>query len=111
MIKKTQYDILFEALSHGLSVTDACIHANISQQSYYKKFRRDKQFEKKVLEAALEFKRRNILLIQKSALDPTRWTAAAWLLERKYQDEFGTKQKLEHTGNVTLHFDKRYERL
>lgn len=35
-------------------------------------------------------------VIQKAM--PDSWQAAAWLLERRYPDEFGRRQRLEHTG-------------
>lgn len=36
-----------------------------------------------------------------------QWQANAWLCERLWQDEFAVKQKLEHSGLVTVHFDKQ----
>lgn len=36
-----------------------------------------------------------------------QWQANAWLCERLWQDEFVVKQKLEHSGNMTVNFDKQ----
>lgn len=46
----------------------------------------------------------NIALIQRSARDGT-WQAAAWLLERRYPQQFGryvrTENRTEHRGSIT----------
>ena len=100
MIKKVQYEILFEAIKYGLNITDSCRKASISKDTYFRKLKRDKKFEDRVEKALIEFKQRLIISIQKAGLDPARWTAHAWMLERKFPDEFGIRQKVEHSGNV-----------
>lgn len=41
--------------------------------------------------------------IKTAAKDPKEWRAGAWLLERRYPDEYG-RQKLDvnHSGSVSL---------
>ncbi len=99
MIKKEQLDILFESIKYGLNVTDSCRKANISHDTYYKRYKRDKEFVAKVEKSLIEFKHRLIVSIQKAGLDPSKWTAHAWMLERKFPEEFGLKQKVEHSSN------------
>ena len=40
----------------------------------------------------------NALLIRQAANDGKSWYAAAWLLERRFPDRWGQKQRLEHSG-------------
>jgi hypothetical protein len=40
-----------------------------------------------------------------------QWQACAWLSERLWQDEFAIKSKIEHSGNMTVSFDKQDEAL
>ncbi len=107
MIKKEQFDVLFEGLKFGLSITDSCRKANVSTETYHKKYKRDKSFSLKVDQSLISFKQMHITNIQKAALEPARWTASAWLLERKFPEDWAIKQKVEHSGTVILNFDKQ----
>lgn len=53
------------------------------------------QFVQSLRQAEAEAKAEAIKYIQKS----DDWKARAWYLERKYNDEFGNKQKIEHSGD------------
>ena len=79
----------------GLSNKDVCRAVGISEQTFYRwtgdpknKLQRELCERLKKEEAA--FKRTLLTTIRSAALEKTQhWTAAAWLLERSYPDEFG----------------------
>jgi len=99
-IKKTNEHVLMQAIQSGLNVTEACIAAEIARDTYYRKIKRDKIFAGKVERAEVEYEQLLLLSIRKAGLDPAKWTAHAWLLERKHPDRWGLKQSIEHKGNV-----------
>jgi transposase len=53
------------------------------------------QFIQSLRQAEAEAKAEAVKYIQRSE----DWKARAWYLERKYNDEFGNKQKIEHSGD------------
>jgi len=53
------------------------------------------QFLQSLRQAEAEAKAEAVKYIQKS----DDWKARAWYLERKYNDEFGNRQKIEHSGD------------
>ena len=84
-------------IENGNSHKDAAALAGICEDTFYE-WRNKSEFAESLKKAELKCKMRNILLIQKAAQDT--WTAAAWFLERRYFDEYGRKQKLEHSGEI-----------
>lgn len=80
----------------GLGRVDACNLASISYETFSRWMEEKDEFSEAIKTAESGFKRFNLAIIQKASL--RHWPAAAWLLERKFQDEFAMKQKLEHTG-------------
>lgn len=48
----------------------------------------------------------NLLQKIRSAGDG-QWQANAWLAERLWQEEFVVKQKIEHSGEMAVNFDKQ----
>jgi hypothetical protein len=96
MIKKGQFDLLYKALGLGLNAKDSCIYADISGDTYYKRIKKNPAFAKAVEKATLQPKMRALANIQKAAA--VSWQASAWLLERKFSDEFALKNKTEITG-------------
>ena len=51
-----------------------------------------------VKRAEEQFKAHNIAIIQQAAIK--QWQAAAWLLERKYPEEFGRREKIEISNKL-----------
>ncbi len=82
-----------EKLRSGNSRNDACILSDINQDTFYEWLKKP-EFSEAVKKAEIEFKERNIMLIQAAAIKS--WQAAAWLLERKYSEEYALKQKQDH---------------
>ena len=105
MIKKKQKDSLLEAIETGLNVTDACKIANINRKTFYE-LKKDKDFLKQVEKAEVKLKKRALMAIQKAGLGNS-WQAMAWLLERKWNDEFGLKTKQELTLRAEEEFKKQ----
>lgn len=88
-IPPSEWEAVLEALKLGHLDKDACILGGVSRDSFYEKIRNDADFSDKVNKARLKAKDMCIKMIRKTAL--TRWTAAAWWLERKHRDEFAVK--------------------
>lgn len=72
----------------GNNRNDACLLADIGQATFYEWMQKT-EFAECIKKAEAKFKGLNIQIIQSAA---TRsWQAAAWLLERKYRDEYALK--------------------
>lgn len=85
---------IFAILSVGGSLADAADCLGIHRETLINQGKRDPKFSKGMMKAAAKGK---ISLIRRVGKAP-QWQAAAWMLERKWGEEFGKKDKLEHTG-------------
>lgn len=83
----------------GHTDKDACMLAGISHETFYSWIREFPEFSDTVKKARLASKDVHVKLIQKAA--KKSWMAAAWFLERKFKDEFSTKQYMTHDGTIT----------
>lgn len=88
----------------GNTHRDAAILVGINEDTFYS-WRSDPkkpEFLEALKKAEAEIKARHIQNVRKAAFgDGNRapvWQASAWWLERRYQDEFAMKYKLEHGG-------------
>lgn len=91
--------IAIEGIEGGLSIKDAMQLAGYSKEHYYN-LKEEPEFAAALEAARLRNKKRALLIIERAALK--EWTAAAWLMERKYKDEFGRVTKMEHSGTVDV---------
>lgn len=86
--------LLNEGFLCGLSVSQCCIYAGISRDTYY-------EWLKKRPDLALKFERAklNPFLAAKRTIMQNMGNpdVAKWWLERKSPDEFSTKQEVDHT--------------
>lgn len=80
----------------GLTVRDACLLANICEDTHYRWLKEHKEYSEAIEKARAAFKQRNITVIATASIKS--WQAAAWLLERKMPDEFGLRTKQEISG-------------
>ena len=95
-----------EMKSHGMSNADICAGLGIAEGSFYRWLREDDTKLKRALSQGLKKAESQYkeTLLQSIMATATReknpqWTAAAWLLERKYPDEYAqTTRKGEDTG-------------
>jgi len=95
-----------EMKGHGLSNVDICAGLGITEGTFYRWLREDDTKLKRALKQGLkkaeaEYKE---TLLQSIMATATReknpqWTAAAWLLERKYPDEYAqTTRRADDAG-------------
>jgi len=89
MISDTQRADIIKAIESGLSNIDACTIANVSKEWFYKELKKSKEFKNKVDAALVGFKQKHLKRI--STHGEKIWQASAWLLERKFKDEFSIK--------------------
>ena len=89
-------------LKIGNNRTDAVTLAGISYETFSRWMEEKSEFSESIKRAEAECKTRHIQNVRKAAFGdgtkPPIWTASAWWLERKHQDEFAIKYKLEHQG-------------
>lgn len=90
--------VIYDSIEQGSSQADAAIMAGIDQTTLSRWKKKYAEFAKTLRQKEIACKTRNINIIQNAAND--NWTAAAWWLERKYDDEFAKKEKREYEGNI-----------
>lgn len=87
-----------EMKSHGLSNVDICRGLGVSETAWYN-WLRDPDTKVKVAlvqglkKAESQYKETLLQRVWAAADKLQHWTAAAWLLERKYPDEFGKAER------------------
>ena len=111
---KLTYKLVEQAVelkSHGLSNIDICNALDIAEGTFYRWLREDDTKLKRALSQGLkraeaEYKGELLETIKATATREKnpQWTAAAWLLERRYPDEFAqTTRKGESTTDDVPH--------
>lgn len=96
-IKPAQREMIMQAFELGITKDiDAINYSGVSKEWYYKELRENPKFAAQIETAKSKRKMRALAVIMKAA--KTTWSAAAWFLERTYQDEFAIKQRHELTG-------------
>lgn len=93
-------DDICKYLRGGNNRQDSAVLAGISKDTFYEWVNNKPDFADAIEKAEAECKARCIAIVQKAAL--TTWQAASWYLERRYQDEFAIKYRLEHGGNMNV---------
>ena len=89
----------------GLSYKDAAIRAGICEATFHKyKARGEKgeapfsEFTESLKEAEADLKAELLKTIKAASIES--WTAAAWILERKYQAEFARQSNIKHGADL-----------
>ena len=100
--KKTREELLAN-LREGLTIKDACALAGINRCTYYSWLENGSEdWIQKVSEAESYAK---AMLVQQVKIDGTAkqdWRAAAWLLERRWPEDYGPKRELDlNVGSTT----------
>lgn len=101
MPAKTPDSVWKEVLQHvkdGMSNKDAAELAGIAEATLYNKCNSDLEYLKSLKAAQIEFKKLHVKNITTSANNGT-WQASAWMLERKFNKEFGLKTVTELQGS------------
>ena len=115
---KLTYQLVEKAVemkSHGLSNADICKGLGIAEQTFYRWLREDDTKLKRSLNEGLKraesgYKETLLQKVEAAADKPQHWTAAAWLLERKYPDEYGKAERSrDDRGDETPHITLRVE--
>ena len=107
---------IIDLLEKGMPRVHACAQHRVAEKTFYNwmlKYREclEKgdtesvyfQFGQAAKEAESKFIERNIAVIQIASIKS--WQAAAWLLERRFGNEFGRKQKIMQTDNLNDELD------
>lgn len=103
-------DIL-AAVGNGLSIKSACDYAGINESTFYvwqnkcqedlDKGKKDSvyvDFFKSLKKARIAFKHANLKNIQNAA--KKHWQASAWILERTFPEEYGSKQIVNNNDEI-----------
>ncbi len=88
---------IVQALTAGNTRQAACGYAGISDQSFLNYLRSSLEFLEAVKKAEADAEVRHVANIAKASNDGN-WTASAWWLERRRYQEWGRKDRHEHTG-------------
>lgn len=87
-----QQAAILQALSEGLPVRESCRAARVSIPQFYRWCRKYEDFRDRVREAELESRASLIRTILEARYRD--WRAAAWLLERRWPEEWGRQDRL-----------------
>ena len=92
---------LCEILREGNFVETACRCVGIPVERFYQWLKKDPGFREAVEKAMGEAEKEAIEMVKKRV---PNWQALAWFLERRYQDRWGNKARLdvEHKGKVVV---------
>ena len=113
LTKKLQEDIC-GYIENGASFKDACLLANIDITTFCNWRKQGKidegnnkdsiysNFSKATKKAEATFKIYHVQQITKASREQGHWQASAWLLERKYPDEYGKYDRLKITGDMNI---------
>lgn len=90
-----------EQIAKGMPIYYACAMANITHETYLQWKKTHSEFSEAIKKAeALDIERRVARLDETAKKG--NWTADAWMMERRYPEQFGNKQHIEHSGKVEV---------
>lgn len=86
-------------IEQGKSNRDACALSDICEDTFYDWQKLHPEFFEAVKKAHANYKSKLVAILHKAAYDDKEkevrsWQAAAWLLERKYKDEFSLRSEV-----------------
>lgn len=100
-LTRTVCDKICEGVLKGNYITTVCRSVGISSATYYiwkkkgeKGIEPYKEFYERVTEAEAQAEMDILNVIYTSAIDQGNWLSSAWILERKYPDRFGKREKM-----------------
>lgn len=94
---KEMTEKIAEKLRKGMPRTRTCDGVGINFDTFCEWMKRP-EFSEVIKKAESDFIETQVQNIQEHANVKKNFYASAWLLERRCYDEFGNKQKIEHTG-------------
>lgn len=105
--RRTKYtpdtvDAICKAIREGSTQHDAAVMAGVSTATFHEWYNGKPEFMEAIEKAHADFKQKNVTAIRaagirvdKSGALAGSWQANAWLLERKYPEEFGQRMTLK----------------
>ncbi len=105
--RRTKYtpdtvDAICEAIRNGSTQHDAAVMAGVGKTVFYEWYSLKPEFAEAVEKAHADFKQKNVTAIRAAGIRADKtghlsgsWQANAWLLERKYPEEFGQRMTLK----------------
>ena len=84
-------------LKEGMTVEAAVLLAGITTSTYYRWLESDEKFSEEIAQAHRYFEAIAIARIKQAATDRMDWKAWAWMLEKRYPDDYGKRQELQVT--------------
>jgi hypothetical protein len=84
--------IILDAIRSGASQRDASALAGISEDTL-SLWKRDSDFSEQMRQKEVQFKMDQVKVVERAA--QKSWQAAAWLLERKYPNEYTNRVRIE----------------
>lgn len=93
---------ILAALRLGVPMKLAASAGGYSESGFHTWLRSDPEFREQTKQARAQFVAEALQRIATAAEEPRNWTAAAWMLERRFPDLFGrTVQKIEQKTTIT----------
>jgi len=102
MISEETWNRVIAAIASGLTNQDACSAVGVGKTSFYAKVKEDEQFALQVDKAQVSFKLKHLRNIDQATLND--WKASAWLLERKFKNEFSLRTEVTGADGEDAHF-------
>jgi len=96
---------VLSAVAGGLNVQDACAVVGISKQTLYNHINADPDFATEFEKAQVSFKLSHLRNVANASQND--WRASAWILERKFKDEFSLRQEMVGKDGNDLNFQVR----
>jgi hypothetical protein len=78
-------------LRSGLPRATVCMLAGVSRSQFYLVLNQNRTFRTAIKRAEGAVERRWMGLIERAARDPKHWTAAAWLMERRWPEKYALR--------------------
>jgi len=92
---------VLEGIRLGMTYRHAAMYAGIDETTLHRWRRRYAHFASQLQEAEGHAAAANMARIRKAAMDGD-WRASAWLLERRWPEDYGTRQRIEQTITVDV---------
>lgn len=87
-------------LREGFTAKDCCTLVGITEETYYNWKKEHFEFSESIKKNELFLKGHMMKTVQKAA--DKHWQAGSWWLERRHDKEFALKNKVEHTGDLSV---------
>lgn len=101
-------DKICESIKKLKGRVGACKEANIGYDAFCEWMKKRPEFAEaiKKAEAEMEVNGEQVAIQAIFRAMPTSWQAGAWWLERTKSGKYALRQKLEHSGDITVNFNK-----